>query len=100
MLERARHAVEDYLAHFPPARRQAILRGPLVSVLGKENDGSDTAIWLTGAGDEQDSMRPGMGLSSVASLTIEALRGIGLLDDLIPTTEGSVIYSTDLHNRV
>lgn len=68
-LEAARRAVEDYLAHFPPESRGAILRGALVSAYGRERRAgeklvSDGAVWL-GAG-------PG-------NLTAEALREIGML---------------------
>lgn len=96
ILERAKHAVEDYLAHFPPDRRRAIVRGALVSVYGAETPAADTAVWLARANGDQDSTQPGIGSSSVASLTIEALREIGLLDEIIATKEGLVIYPIEL----
>jgi hypothetical protein len=37
VLERAKYAAEDYLAHFPPERRRMILLGALASVYGKED---------------------------------------------------------------
>lgn len=92
VLERAKYAAEDYLAHFPPERRRAILRGALASVYGAEAPVADTAVWLAGAKGEQDSTQPGIGSPSVAALTIEALREIGLLGDIIPTKEGLVAY--------
>jgi hypothetical protein len=100
VLEGAKYTVEDYLAHFPPERRRAIMLGALASVYENEKPGSDTAAWLTGTGDEQDSTRPGIGQSSVASLTIEALREIGLLDDLIATPEGLVVYPAEMKKQV
>jgi hypothetical protein len=96
VLERAKYAAEDYLAHFPPVRRRAILRGALASVYRNEAPAADTAVWLAGTGDEQDSTQPGIGQSSVASLTMEALREIGLLDDLISTREGLVVYPAEM----
>jgi hypothetical protein len=47
VLERAKAAAEDYLVHFPPERRGAILLGALASVYGKDDGGADTAVWLT-----------------------------------------------------
>lgn len=84
-LERARQAAEDYLAHFPPARRGAILRGALVSVYSGERSGSDAAVWLAA----------GSGLAGAASIgqqTIEGLRDIGVLDDILNTKVGLVAY--------
>ena len=65
--------VEDYLAHFPPERRGAILLGALVSVYGKEDDGSDTAVWLE-ASEEDLIQIP----TSIAHQTIEALQEVNL----------------------
>lgn len=95
-LERAKYAVEDYLAHFPPERRGAILLGALASVYSKEKPGSDAAVWLAGDKDETEPARPGIGDSSIAHETIVALRQIGLLDDIIATKEGLVLYPSDL----
>ena len=39
VLGRAKAAAEDYLAHFPPERRGAILLGALASVYGKDDGG-------------------------------------------------------------
>ena len=95
VLERAKYAVEDYLAHFPPEQRGAILLGALASVYGKEDGGADTAVWLTGSKDEDGQSQPGIGQPSIASQTIEVLREIGLLDDIIATKEGLVVYAKD-----
>ncbi|NKQ35415.1 MAG: hypothetical protein HF973_07335 [Chloroflexi bacterium] len=92
VLERAKAAAEDYLAHFPPERRGAILLGALGSVYGKEKTGADTAVWLSTSKENADQSHLGMGHSSIAHETIEALRGIGVLDDIIVTEEGLVMY--------
>ncbi len=92
VMERAKAAVEDYLAHFPPARRRAILLGALGNVYGKEDGGMDTAVWLSAGKEEGDETRPGIGELSIAHHTIETLREIGLLDDIVVTKEGVVIY--------
>jgi hypothetical protein len=96
VLERAKAAAEDYLAHFPPGQRGAILLGALASVYGKEDGGSDTAVWLVGDKEVTNQSLPGIGQSSIAHETIDALRGIGLLDDIILTKEGLVIYPAEL----
>lgn len=46
VLERIKYVAEDYMAHFPPERRGAILLGALTSVYGKEEGGMDTAVWV------------------------------------------------------
>ncbi|MFO7681043.1 MAG: hypothetical protein R6X34_13425 [Chloroflexota bacterium] len=92
-LERAKCAAEDYLAHFHPERRGAILLGALASVYGKEGGGSDTAVWLTGSKGELAS-------ASVAHQTIVALREADLLDDIIVTKEGLVVYPTSITPHV
>ena len=90
VLDRARTAAEDYLAHFPPERRGAILLGALTSLYGKE-DGGDTAVWLAGRKEETNKTQSSIGQSSVAHETIEALRKIGLLDN-ITHSDGLLIY--------
>lgn len=96
LLERARAAAEDYLAHFPPERRRAVLLGALASVYGKEDGGMDTAVWLAASKGEVEQPQSGMEQSSIAHETIEALREIGWLEDIISTKEGLVIYPTKL----
>jgi hypothetical protein len=88
VLERAKAQAADYLAHFPPERRRGILLGALASVYSKEGGGSDTAVWLAG-GDEA-------GQESVAHQTIVVLRELGLLDEIIETKEGLVVYPARL----
>ena len=97
VLERAKYATEDYLAHFPPERRGAILLGAVASVYSKDEGGADTAVWLAADKDETEPSRPGIGQSSIAHETIVALREIGLLDDIIVTKEGLVVYPSELN---
>lgn len=91
----ARRAAEDYLTHFPPERRGAILRGALVSVYGGEEragqrPASDGAMWPAegkeGTGSEV------WGLGGVGNWTIRALRDIGVLDEVMETEERLVVY--------
>jgi hypothetical protein len=65
-------------------------------VYGKEDGGSDTAVWLAKSTEETKPPQPGMGQSSIAHETIEALRQIGLLDDIIVTKEGLVVYPSEI----
>jgi hypothetical protein len=57
----ARQAVEDYLAHFPPGRREAVLRGALVSAYLSDRPVSDGAVWLAGAKGEGGQREAGVG---------------------------------------
>ena len=91
VLERAKVAAEDYLAHFSPEKRGAILLGALASVYGKEDGGADTAVWLAGSKETSHPWLP----NSIAHETIEALREAGILDDIIKTKEGLVMYPRD-----
>jgi hypothetical protein len=88
--DRARQAAEDYLAHYQPARHATILRGALVSAYLGEGQPSDAAVWLAG---EKEGNRSG----SIGQKTIEALREIGLLDDILSTKAGLVVYPSGLH---
>lgn len=91
VLERAKAAAEDYLAHFPPEQRGAILLGALASVYGKEDGEADTAVWL---GESKDGLTQLQ--TSIAHHTINALREADLLDDIIMTKEGLVVYPAEL----
>jgi hypothetical protein len=55
---------------------------------------------LGGSKEETDQHQPGMGSSSFAHETIRALREIGLLDDIINTKEGIVVYPREMNNMV
>lgn len=91
VLGQAKYAAEDYLAHFPPERRGGILLGALANVYGKEDGGVDTAVWL-GESKEDLIEIP----TSIAHQTIEALREAKLLDEMIMTKEGLVVYSREM----
>lgn len=56
----------------------------------------DTAVWLAGRKEKKGQSLPGIGQSSIAHETIEALRQAGLLDDIVVTKEGIVIYPAKL----
>ncbi len=88
VLDHARQATADYLAHFPPRRWGGILRGALVSVYQQEERGSDAAAWLGGERDEEGKRQAG-----IAGATVKALREVRLLDEVIPTKEGLVVWS-------
>lgn len=70
-----------------------ILSGALASVYGKEDGGADTAVWLAGS-------KEGLGRSLIAHETIETLRKIGLLDDILITKEGLVVYPAEIEADV
>jgi hypothetical protein len=106
VLERARLGVVDYLSYFPPVQRQRILLGALGSVYGgDEGDqgktavASDIAAWLD-AFDEgdlpQQGWRPWLFGLSPARETMAALRNVGVLDEVVETTEGLVVYPVGL----
>ena len=57
----------------------------------QEERGSDAAAWLGGERDEAGKRQAG-----ITGVTVEALREVGLLDELIPTKEGLVIYPNEL----
>lgn len=89
-IDHARQATEDYLAHFPPSRWGAILRGALVSVYQSDERGSDAAAWLGGERDETGHKQAG-----IAGVTVEALREAGLLAEIVPTKDGLVVYPVE-----
>jgi hypothetical protein len=106
VLERARLGVVDYLSYFPPKQRQRILLGALGSVYGGDEEGqgktavgSDIAAWLD-AFDEgdlpQQGWRPWLFGLSPARETMAALRQVGVLDEVIETKEGLVVYPAGL----
>jgi hypothetical protein len=72
--------------------RATILLGALASIYGNEDGSSDTAVWLAAAKDDTGLFPPALGASSIALETIAALRGIGVLDEIVVTKEGLVVY--------
>jgi hypothetical protein len=99
--EAARQAVEAALNRHPEHRHTAILRGAMVSAYMGEAPTSDTALWLMGGVDESQSSS---GLSrqrnvqatrrkaGVAQKSIQALREVGVLDEIAQTEGGVVVY--------
>jgi hypothetical protein len=55
-----------------------------------------TAVWLAGSKEETGQYQPGIGQSSNAHEMIKALLEIGLLDDIIDTEEGLVMYPAEM----
>jgi hypothetical protein len=93
-LEQARLAVVDYLSHFPPEKRPAIMLGALASVYEQEKVVMDTAVWLGAAEDEQlPTWQAGL---SPAQVAMAALRDAGLLDEVVQTRGGLVVYPAKL----
>jgi hypothetical protein len=84
----ARIATKEFLSHFPLPQRKQIVLAALATVYSEGSEGMDTAVWQMGEKEEGDFFQPselydyGMG-----GLTIDALRDIDLLDDLIPLTK-------------
>jgi hypothetical protein len=93
-LEQARLAVVDYLSHFPPQKRPSVMLGALASVYGQEKVLMDTAVWL-GASESEQLFLWQEGVTP-AQATLAALRETTLLDEVIRTTEGLIVYPTGL----
>ncbi len=81
-----RKTAETFLSNYPEERHTEILRGAMVSLYIKEERGSDRALWLQGEKTEQ-GIQPGIGHKS-----IQALREIGLLGEILPTKAGLITY--------
>ena len=84
-IQQARLRVERFLSHFPPSQQRRILLGALVSVHEGEMPASDAVAWLSG-----DREVPAD--ESISHRTIQALREIGILDELIETAAGIIGY--------
>lgn len=85
--EIARQTVEGYLNRFPEEQHTTILRGAMVSAYMGEEPSSDNAVWLMGEKREDGSRAPG-----VAQKSIQALREIGVLDEVGETSLGTIVY--------
>jgi hypothetical protein len=60
---------------------------------GSGTPGSDAAAWLAGASEENDLRTMVLAAQApIGQKTIEGLREIGLLDEIITTKEGLVVY--------
>jgi len=79
-----RRNLDAFLSRYDEREHGAILRGALVATY-LSDDPSDAALWLLGEKTEQGHA-PGM-----AQRTLQALREIGILDEIGATANGSVI---------
>ncbi len=84
--DRARAETEAYLNEFPEERQTSILRGAMVSAYMGDTAESDAAIWLPG-----EKTETGRKLG-IANKSIQALREIGVLDEIAQTENGLVSY--------
>jgi hypothetical protein len=84
--DQARIETERYLAQFPEEQHTSILCGAMVSAYMSETPESDAAIWLPGEKTET-GRKPG-----IAHKSIQALREIGVLDEIAETPDGLVAY--------
>lgn len=64
-----------------------------------EVEGDPEAVWLAESKGETDHPRPGIGSSSIAHETIEAFQEIGLLDEIVLTREGVVVYPVEMGTK-
>lgn len=83
----ARQSVEGYLNRFPEEQHTAILRGAMVSAYMGEEPSSDNAVWLMGKQRDDGTRAPG-----VAQKSIQALREVGVLDEIGETSLGLIAY--------
>ncbi len=81
----ARHEAEAYLAQFPAEQQTAVVRGAIVSGYMRDKP-SDAVLWLVGD-KTPEGQTPG-----IASFTIQALREVGVLDELGETKVGLLRY--------
>jgi hypothetical protein len=86
---RARLAVVDYLSCLPPQKRPSIMLGALASVYGQERVVMDTAVWLDAS--EKKQLSPWQEGVSPAQAMMDALREVGMLDEVIQTKEGLLV---------
>jgi hypothetical protein len=84
--DRARSETEAYLEQFPAEQQTAVLRGAMVSAYMGDMPESDAAIWLPG-----EKTETGRKLG-IANKSIQALREIGVLDEIAQTSSGLVSY--------
>jgi hypothetical protein len=82
----ARREAESFLHRYPDDMHTSIVRGALVSAYIRDEPGSDAAVWLPG-GKTDTGRNPG-----IANTTIQALREVGVLDEIAQTGSGVVTY--------
>jgi hypothetical protein len=81
----ARDKAEAYLKQFPPEQQGAILRGAMAAIyLTEKHD--DSVLWLRGQKLEE-GYAPGL-----AQATLDALREVGVLDEVDTTQVGVIAY--------
>ncbi|MHB8625526.1 MAG: hypothetical protein ACYDBJ_00675 [Aggregatilineales bacterium] len=83
--EAARVQAEGYLNSFSQEEQTALLRGAIVSAYLMDTP-VDTALWLSGVRTDQGRL-PG-----IAHKTMQALREIGVLDEVGETGDGLLAY--------
>ena len=83
--EAARVQAEGYVNGFSQEEQPALLRGAIVSAYLLDTP-VDTALWLSGVRTDQGRL-PG-----IAHKTMQALREIGVLDEVGETSEGVLAY--------
>ena len=73
----------DELNRTPPEDRGRVLLGSIASIYMRKNPGNDGVAWLMGPKNEKGLRDPGF-----AQLTIEEMRKIGVLDEILPDPTG------------
>ena len=63
------------------------MRDALERLYQRDERELDAAAWLRDEGDEEGKRQAG-----VAGVTVEALREVGLLAEIVPTKEGLVVW--------
>ncbi len=84
--DRVRQRMMQFLDNYPPSTHTAILRGAMISVHMSQPPGSDAAVWVPGKQTE-DGREFG-----IAQKSIQALREIGLLNELEQSEDGIINY--------
>jgi len=79
-----RSQLDTFLSRFDESEHGAILRGAMVAAY-LDDEPSDAALWMIGEKTEHGTL-PGM-----AQRTMQALREVGILDEIGATTNGNVI---------
>ena len=91
--ERVREHMLRHLDRHHPNTHKAIVRGAMVSTYMNDKRGSDAAVWVPGT-QTQDGRLPG-----IAETTIEALREIGLLNEIDETDDGVITYPSAINEE-
>lgn len=81
--EAARQVAIQELNRFPAEDRGRILLGSIASVYMRENPGNDGVAWLMGPKNDNGLRDPGF-----AQVTMQEMRKIGILDEILPDPTG------------